>query len=151
MWEYLNEGKKKGISDGYICSHRSPWYSQEKRKAAPIVCTYMSRSSSTEEHAFRFIFNKSNATMTNVYLGLYPTKHLQRLLVADPSLLIKIWKCLNKISTEDLLSEGRVYGGGLCKLEPKELANVPVPFLKELSVEQESKQKVFAFSQAAAE
>ncbi len=34
---------------------------------------------------------------------------------------------LNSLTAEQLLGEGRVYGGGLHKLEPKELANVPVP------------------------
>ncbi len=35
----------------------------------------------------------------------------------------KIWEALNEISADSLLSEGRVYGGGLHELEPKELAN----------------------------
>lgn len=37
----------------------------------------------------------------------------------------KVWEFLNDIPVETLLGEGRVYGGGLYKMEPKELANVP--------------------------
>ena len=36
-------------------------------------------------------------------------------------------KELNKITGKVMLDEGRVYGGGMRKLEPKELSNVPVP------------------------
>jgi hypothetical protein len=36
-----------------------------------------------------------------------------------------VWKALASIAAEMLMGEGRVYGGGLHKLEPKELANVP--------------------------
>jgi hypothetical protein len=38
---------------------------------------------------------------------------------------------LNGIAPDILHSEGRVYGGGLQKIEPKELLNVDVPFLDE--------------------
>ncbi len=44
----------------------------------------------------------------------------------DPDLLDGIWRQLNLITPGDLLGEGRVYGGGLWKLEPKELAKVPL-------------------------
>jgi hypothetical protein len=35
-------------------------------------------------------------------------------------------RCLNALDTQTLLGEDRVYGGGLHKLEPKELANLPI-------------------------
>jgi hypothetical protein len=36
-----------------------------------------------------------------------------------------VWMALNDISPDSLQMEGRVYGGGLYKLEPRELGNVP--------------------------
>lgn len=41
-------------------------------------------------------------------------------------------KYLNDICPQSMLDEGRVYGGGLHKLEPKELQNVPAEALAEL-------------------
>jgi hypothetical protein len=52
---------------------------------------------------------------------------LAHALKRDPGLIRRVWQVLNAITPEQLLGEGRVYGGGLHKLEPKELANVPVP------------------------
>jgi len=43
----------------------------------------------------------------------------------DRKLARAIWELLNEIPAETLLGEGRVYGGGLYKMEPRELANVP--------------------------
>jgi len=47
----------------------------------------------------------------------------------DPILIRRAWELLNEVTPEQLLGEGRVDGGGLHILEPKELANVPVPAL----------------------
>jgi adenine-specific DNA-methyltransferase len=122
--KYLRSGREKtGIT--YICSHRKPWYSQELRPAAPFVCTYMGRGLKDRSKPFRFILNRSNATALNVYLMLYPKPILARALEKDVNLATKIWEILNRIPSEALLGEGRVYGGGLYKMEPKELANVP--------------------------
>jgi len=74
---------------------------------------------------FRFLLNNSKATATNVYLCLYPKPLLAKELARDPAALRPLWKALNAVDRETLLGNGRVYGGGMHKLEPKELANVP--------------------------
>jgi len=60
---------------------------------------------------------------------MYPTPLLAAAIKRDPQLIRRIWSALNELSPEQLLVEGRVYGGGLHKLEPKELGNVQVPQL----------------------
>jgi adenine-specific DNA-methyltransferase len=124
LWAYLKMGKPK-VSDTYLCRHRSPWYSQETRPPAPFVCTYMGRGLAKREKPFRFILNRSQATAANVYLMLYPIPALARALENSPRLARQIWEFLDSIPSATLLGEGRVYGGGLYKMEPKELANVP--------------------------
>jgi adenine-specific DNA-methyltransferase len=132
LWKYLQEGKQGAMHERYLCAHRKPWYSQEDRPAAPIVCTYLGRGDKKNGRPFRFILNRSKATAANVYLMMYPTRILERALETKPDLIRDIWRVLNEISPERLLGEGRVYGGGLHKLEPKELANLSVPEISEL-------------------
>ena len=122
---YLDEGRVRGVPQRYLCRHRTPWYAQESRPPAPFVCTYLGRSGTKRGRPFRFILNDSNATAANVYLMLYPRDHVEAALRDDPKLKRQIWAVLNKIDPQTMLGEGRVYGGGLYKLEPKELCNVP--------------------------
>lgn len=129
---YLAEGKAKGLQERYLCKHRALWYAQEERPPAPIVCTYLGRGDAKSGRPFRFILNGSRATVANVYLALYPTRLLALELDRDPGLLRKVWKALNDVSPGVLLGEGRVYGGGLHKLEPRELSNVPAAFIMDL-------------------
>jgi len=63
------------------------------------------------------------ATTTSVYLMFYPKLDLAKVLVDKPELLKEVWQGLNHISDETVMSKGRVYGGGLHKLEPRELGN----------------------------
>jgi hypothetical protein len=76
--------------------------------------------------------NNSQAVTTNVYLSLNPKPALENAIEKNPELATKIWQALNSITPEVLMGEGRVYGGGLHKLEPKELANVPIPDIEKL-------------------
>jgi hypothetical protein len=54
---------------------------------------------------------------------LYPKPALAKMLLEKPELLKEVWQALDRISDEALMGEGRVYGGGLHKLEPRELGN----------------------------
>ncbi len=125
LWAYLEEGKAEGIADRYLCRHRTLWYTQEYRPPAPFVCTYLGRSDKKSGRPFRFLLNNSKATAANVYLMLYPKEPIKRVLQDRPELKRQIWEFLNEICPQAMLGEGRVYGGGLHKLEPKELGNVP--------------------------
>jgi adenine-specific DNA-methyltransferase len=78
--------------------------------------------------------NNSNAIAANVYLMLYPKPILADALLRQPSLKRDLWLNLNNISDEALISGGRVYGGGLHKLEPKELGNMFVEIASNMSI-----------------
>jgi adenine-specific DNA-methyltransferase len=130
FYEYIQQGREQEIHSAYLASHRTPWYSQENRLAAPFLCTYMGRSRNGK-HPFRFIWNRSQATAHNVYLMLYPKGPLRDLLKQYPEREAQIFETLQNISPEQFISEGRVYGGGLHKVEPKELAKIPAGFLIE--------------------
>jgi hypothetical protein len=125
LWKYLEEGRESGVAERFLCKHRLPWYTQEYRAPCPFICTYMGRGAANRSSPFRFILNHSKATVTNSYHILYPRPKLDSALTGDPSLARHIWMILREIRPETLVSEGRVYGGGLHKIEPKELSKVP--------------------------
>ena len=127
LWRYLQKGRERGIPERYLCRHRTPWYSQEQRPSAPILCTYMGRRTNANgNHPFRFFLNHSQAIAANVYLLLYPKTRLQELIDEDPELLRSLWQKLSRLSAEEMIYQGRTYGGNLHKLEPKELANAAI-------------------------
>ncbi len=132
LFAYLQDGKSRDIHERYLCRHRTPWYAQENRPPAPLVCTYLGRGDVKTGRPFRFILNNSNATVANVYLAMYPTLSLARAMKRDSTLIRRVWEVLNQITPDQLLGEGRVYGGGLHKLEPNELANVDATTIAKL-------------------
>jgi hypothetical protein len=89
----------------------------------------MGRHESRNNKPFRFILNHSKAIAPNVYLMMYPKAELKNLLSKNPELIKSIWNTLNLIPIQSLIHEGRVYGDGLHKLEPRELANAPADLL----------------------
>lgn len=130
--KYLLEGEST-FAARYLCRSRRPWYAQEVRPPAPLLCTYMGRSTESGRLPFRFIRNHSSATATNVYLLLYPKPPLELALREDPTLLDRLWKGLQTLTLADFARQSRVYGGGLHKLEPRELASLDISCLSSLT------------------
>jgi adenine-specific DNA-methyltransferase len=121
--EYLKYGLKLGVHKRYIPSHRKLWYSVDKRDPAPILALVFSRE------RMRFIFNKAKLLNLTPFHCIYPS--------FDDELLIKaLLAYLNSnICKEIATIYGRIYGTGLRKLEPKDLENLPVIDLSNLSQE----------------
>lgn len=143
VWEYVRLGYEKGVQKGYICSRRTPWYSCEEREPAAIVVPYMGRSE-TSNRLFRFILNTSKAITTNVYLLLYPKPQYAHC-IKDENVLEEIWQELNAIPTETLSRNGRFYGGGLRKMEPKELMQTPAKGIADLMASKKAYQQLSLF------
>ena len=122
-WEYLQSGLEK-TSKKYLCKSRKIWYFQEQREATFFLCSYMGRGKGSSS-PIRFILNLSEAIVTNSYLMLYPKEKLRNAISNNPDLVYKIWGILKGINRSQIEEEGRVYGGGLKKIEPRELAKVP--------------------------
>lgn len=116
LWAYLHSAPP-AVRNRATVKARTPWYRHEPREPSPFLCTYMGRGVG-ENRPFRFIRNHSNAIATNSFLMLYPAPELREHLDA-------VHEALLGYTAADLRRTGRVYGGGLYKTEPNDLARLP--------------------------
>lgn len=121
--EYLARGAET-TGRKKLCSSRNVWYEQEQRMPTRFLCSYMGRGDG-KTSPVRFILNDSDAIVANSFLMLYPKPEVQQLIERDPGSSEVIWQMLTRIPSSEIMASGRSYGGGLYKVEPKELANVP--------------------------
>jgi hypothetical protein len=112
---YLRWGRKHLNADsGYLASNRKPWYALEKRGDCPILFSYMNRENP------RFIRNRAKAVPLNTFLIVEPKDGI------DPD---ELCAALNSQFVRDQLAhDRRNYGGGLWKLEPREVEELKVEF-----------------------
>jgi len=120
---YVEMGERDGFHRRHLTRKRKVWYTCERRMPAPILFTYMSRRNP------RFIFNKAGIVALNTFHMVYPSEEL----IIDRFGLEAFLACLNSSRVyNSLRTVGRFYGGGLLKVEPKELEQVSVLDLRRL-------------------
>jgi hypothetical protein len=115
---YIEKGEESGVSLAWKCKSREPWYIVPHTDAPKAFMPCMAASWP------RLIVNKSDYTCTNNILKLSwkekrPASDWDRLALGTLS-------TLSQLSAELV---GRSYGGGVLKLEPKELSRLAVPLL----------------------
>lgn len=118
---YLAIGEGMGIPARYKCRTRRPWYRVPYVRRPDLFLTYMAHV------APRLAVNEAGATSTNTLHGIY----LEDASVADA--LAAAFLCSATLLSAEM--EGRSYGGGVLKLEPREVLAVRVPDLKPRMIE----------------
>lgn len=136
FYDYLQLAKVKGddgiaIVDRALIKKRKPWYKQEKRDPPAFLLTYMGRNKENLPPLY-FIWNKSQAIALNTYLLLYPRQWLRDKFLENPMMYEVVLNALNKSAEEIISTRTRIYSGGLNKIEPNELRNMPVMGLGDL-------------------
>jgi adenine-specific DNA-methyltransferase len=113
---YLEAGRSLGAHERYLTRRRSPWYAPEERPPAPLWVSVFNRAGS-----LRPVLNRAGVRNLTAFHCVY------MLPGAEPWLeLLFVW-LLTARAKALVREQGREYGSGLEKIEPKDLAAAPVP------------------------
>jgi adenine-specific DNA methylase len=109
----IAEGERRGTPDRFKCRQRAPWWRVPGLQDAEVLVGYMAGATP------RAAINEARAFYTNSLHGLRVRSG------ADPVLLaLGFYSSLTLLSLE---IEGRSYGGGILKIEPRELDRALLP------------------------
>lgn len=117
---YIELGEEHGFHERYLTKHREPWFSTERREVAPIWITVFGRQ------GLRFVLNRARIWNLTAFHCIYPKFREEIRLRALMAYLVS-YECIER-AKEEL----RVYGDGLLKMEPRDVARLPVLNIPEL-------------------
>ncbi len=112
---YLKFGEKQEIHKRYLTRKRKRWFFVEQRDVAPIWIKVFFRD------RIRLILNQTDCRNLTSFHGIYPKKGSEAFLV--PLILYS----LSEIGEKIMASQIRHYGGGLKKLEPRDVESMMIP------------------------
>ena len=113
--EYLKFGVSNKVHEKYLTSNRKKWFFVEKRKPAPILVKVFNRGAS------QFILNITQALNLTCFHGIYSKNESSKY---EKALIIFL---SSKLGRESIDLQLRHYGGGLKKMEPKDVENILIP------------------------
>ena len=119
--KYLALGQRLGIPQRFLPGHRPCWYLPENRAVADIWVAVFSR------RVVKFILNRSGARNLTCFHGLYPKPGCESL---SPLLTLYLNSSAGR---QAFLQVNRFYGGGLNKLEPRDVEDLPCPEMPNVS------------------
>lgn len=113
---YTAYGELLEVDKAYKCQIRTPWWRPPLAKVPDLFFTYMSHNYP------RLISNTAKAGFLNSMHGVMLNPD-----VPKETLAALPYMCLNSVTMLGAELEGRSYGGGILKMEPREAALMPLP------------------------
>jgi adenine-specific DNA-methyltransferase len=115
---HIKWGEDHGINKRYKCQVRNPWWRVPLVTKPDLFISYMTYD------GVRLIANNADLQITNSHYGFNFAKG--RRSIGQTTLSVAALNSLTLLGSE---MEGRSYGGGLLKIEPREVERVPLPSL----------------------
>ncbi len=109
---YIQRGENEEINKRFLTASRTPWYSLENRKPAPIWVSVFNRS------GLRFIRNEANISNLTSYHCIYPK---QTSLFSEIDIDLLFAYLLTDTAKQIFEDNSRQYGNGLQKFEPNDI------------------------------
>lgn len=116
--KYVEIGINRKIQTGYKCANREPWWRVPLTPEPDLIFTYMNHQMP------RIVSNDAKIQVSNSVYGV--TLHRNRKMIGRKMLPRLFFNSVSALSSE---IEGRSYGGGLLKIEPREADKILLPSL----------------------
>ncbi len=113
---YTINGESLKVHEAYKCQIRDPWWRPPLAEIPDLFFTYMSHNYP------RLIANTAKAGFLNSMHGVTLKADAPKDAVA-----VLPYMCLNSVTMLGAEINGRSYGGGILKMEPREAAVLPLP------------------------
>lgn len=109
---FLELAHAQGAASGYVARQRRAWYALDLRAAPAAMVSYMGRRPPV------FRTNPQGASYLNIAHGLYPRQ---------PMPAAQLRRVLDHLNAHTRMGAGRMYGGGMAKFEPSDIARLRIP------------------------